>query len=87
MPELILLNLQSTMGTQYCKATAFCLQHRQSDPQFNDLKKYVDPDWKVYLLHLLQDYYSQVFLRLQELRNIDTEFEYKSRKSWLIEDS
>ena len=79
--------VESTMGAQYCKATAFCLQHLQFETRFNDPKKYVDSDWKVHLLNLLQDYYSQVFLRLEELRDIDTKSEYRSRKSWLIDDS
>ena len=78
--------VESTMGAQYCKATAFCLQHRQSEPRFNGPKKYVDSDWELYLLNLLRDYYSQVFLRLEELRDIDTKSEYRSRKSWLIEE-
>ena len=79
--------VESTMGAQYCKATAFCLQHRQSEPRFNGPNKYKNYDWEVYLLDLLRDYYSQVFLRLEELRNQDAEAEYRSRKSWLVEDS
>ena len=80
--------VECTMGAQYCKATAFCLQHRQPEPQFNGLVKYKKPyseGWENYLSNLLQDYYSQVFLRLEELREIDPKSEYRSRKSWSIE--
>ncbi|KAL8797356.1 MAG: hypothetical protein Q9195_000511 [Heterodermia aff. obscurata] len=79
--------VESTMGAQYCKATAFCLQHRQSEPRFNGPNKYVDSDWELYVLNLLRDYYSQVFLRLEELRDIDKKSDHRSRKSWLIEGS
>ena len=82
--------VEQTMGAQYCKATAFCLQHRQPKQRFNGLRKYegsYSEDWESYLSELLQDYYSQVFLRLEELREIDRGSEYRSRKSWVIEES
>ena len=82
--------VEQIMGAQYCKATAFCLQHRQPKQRFNGLRKYEgshSKDWEAYLSELLQDYYSQVFLRLEELREIDTVSEYRSRKSWAIEES
>ena len=81
--------VERAMGAQYCKATAFCLQHRQTRQRFNGLGKYessYSKDWEAYLSNLLQDYYSQVFLRLEELREIDTNSDYRSRKSWLIEE-
>ena len=64
--------VERTMGTQYCRATAFCLQHRLPERRFNGLKKYEgsSKDWELYLSKLLQDYYSQVFLRLEELQEV-----------------
>ena len=82
--------VEQAMGAQYCKATAFCLQHCQHKQRFYGLENYEgahSSDWQRYLSELLQDYYSQVFLRLEELREIDTKSEYRSRKSWLIEES
>lgn len=77
--------IEQTMGVQYCKATAFCLQKRPQQTRFQGLSKYQSShfqDWKSYLAAFLQDYHSQVFLRLEELREIDTHSEYRSRKSW-----
>lgn len=77
--------IEQTMGAQYCKATAFCLQYRQQQTRFQGRSKYEDSnfqDWESYLAEFLQDYHSQVFLRLEELREIDTNSEYRSRKSW-----
>ena len=77
--------IEQTMGVQYCKATAFCLQKRPQQARFQGLSKYKTShfqDWKSYLAAFLQDYHSQVFLRLEELREIDTRSEYRSRKSW-----
>lgn len=79
--------IEQTMGVQYCKATAFCLQKRPQQARFQGFSKYQSPhfqDWKSYLAAFLQDYHSQVFLRLEELRDIDTHSEYRSRKSWRI---
>lgn len=58
--------VEQYMGTQYCKATAFCLQNKSlrirfQGPQKYDSKNY--DEWELYLLELLQEYYSQVFLR------------------------
>lgn len=81
--------VEQAMGAQYCKATAFCLQHRQPKERFYGLGKYEDlysEDWEKYLSELLRDFYSQVILRLEELQEIDTESLYRSRKSWLLED-
>ena len=78
--------VEQNMGAQYCKATAFCLQHRKS--KFQGPEKYEGPqfaDWEHYLSEFLQDFYSQVFLRLEELRSIDTTSEFRSRKSWLTD--
>ena len=77
--------VEQSMGAQYCKATAFCLQHRQSQTRFQGIGKYDSSnskDWESYLSEFLQDYHSQVFLRLEELRQIDTTSEFRSRKSW-----
>lgn len=77
--------IEQSMGAQYCKATAFCLQYRQPQTRFQGLEKYSSSyfkDWESYLSDFLQDYHSQVFLRLQELREIDTKSEFRSRKSW-----
>lgn len=82
--------VEQAMGAQYCKATAFCLQHRQPKERFYGPGRYegsYSEDWEKYLSELLQDFYSQVILRLEELQEIDTESVYRSRKSWLIEES
>lgn len=95
--------VEQSMGAQYCKATAFCLQYRQSgkpfkgnkllqdsksskdDKPFREAEKYEDPnfdDWQDYLAGLLQQYYSQVYLRIQTLREVDSDSEYRSIRSW-----
>lgn len=82
--------VEQAMGAQYCKATAFCLQHRQPKERFYGLGRYESSnseDWKKYLSELLRDFYWQVILRLEELQEIDTGSVYRSRKSWLIEES
>lgn len=93
-PTINLLNelplVEQAMGAQYCKATAFCLQHRQPKERFYGLGRYessYSEDWEKYLSELLQEFYSQVILRLEELQEIDTESVYRSRKSWLIEEN
>ncbi|KAL8704099.1 MAG: hypothetical protein Q9201_002733 [Fulgogasparrea decipioides] len=56
--------VERAMGVQYCKATAFCLQHRKhrfSEPEKYDGKLY--DEWETYMAGFLQDYYSQVLLR------------------------
>ncbi|KAL8916482.1 MAG: hypothetical protein Q9172_006292 [Xanthocarpia lactea] len=56
--------VERAMGASYCKATAYCLQHRSnrfSGPEKYDGKLY--SDWETYLAGFLQDYYSEVFLR------------------------
>ena len=58
--------IEQSMGTQYCKATAFCLQHRQSKHQFQGPEKYQGKnfgEWESYLTDFLLEYHSQVFLR------------------------
>ena len=58
--------IEQSMGTQYCKATAFCLQHRQPKHRFQGPEKYQGKnfgEWKSYLAGFLLEYYSQVFLR------------------------
>lgn len=58
--------VQQSMGSQYCKATAFCLRDRRSTSHFGFPEKYQYPEktgWKPYLLELLEDYHTQVFLR------------------------
>lgn len=58
--------VQQSMGSQYCKATAFCLRDRRSTSHFGLPEKYQFPEktgWKPYLLELLEDYHTQVFLR------------------------
>ncbi|KAL8744467.1 MAG: hypothetical protein Q9190_003296 [Brigantiaea leucoxantha] len=94
--------VEQSMGAQYCKATAFCLQYRQSgkpfmsgkrlkdrklsndDKPFREADKYENSyfdDWQDYLAGLLQQYHSQVYLRIQALREVDSESEYRSVKS------
>lgn len=68
--------VEQAMGAQYCKATAFCLQHRQLKervcrPERSDGSN--SEDWEKYLSELLQDFYWQVILRLEELQEIDTD--------------
>ncbi len=58
--------IEQSMGTQYCKATAFCLQHRQPKNRFRGPEKYQSKnfdEWESYLAEFLLEYYSQVFLR------------------------
>lgn len=58
--------VEQAMGSQYCKATAFCLESGRSRSEFGRPDKYQDPEdtgWNTHLRDLLQDYYSQVFLR------------------------
>ena len=58
--------IEQSMGTQYCKATAFCLQHRQPKNRFRGPEKYQDDnfdEWESYLAEFLLEYHSQVFLR------------------------
>lgn len=58
--------VQQSMGPQYYKATAFCLHDRRSTSHFGSPEKYQYPEktgWKPYLLELLKEYHSQVFLR------------------------
>ena len=79
--------VEQNMGAQYCKATAFCLQYPQQQARFQGLSKYKSShfeEWISYLADFLQHYHSQVFLRLEELRDIDASSEYRSRKSWQI---
>ena len=79
--------VEQSMGAQYCKATAFCLQYPQQQARFQGLSKYKSShfqEWISYLAGFLEQYHSQVFLRLEELRDIDASSEYRSRKSWQI---
>ena len=79
--------VEQTMGAQYCKATAFCLQYSQRQARFQGSSKYDSShfqEWTSYLADFLQHYHSQVFLRLEELRDIDASSEYRSRKSFQI---
>ena len=97
--------VEQSMGAQYCKATAFCLQYRQFGKPFKggksphkgrftndneplrEVEKYKDPsfeDWQDYLAGLLQQYHSQVYLRVQALREIDSELDYRSTRSWQV---
>ena len=69
-PELDMIRLLSEvereMGSEYCKATAFCLHYRQPNPLFLGEEKYRGPlsnKCQHYLDELLKDYYSQVLLR------------------------
>ena len=58
--------IEQSMGTQYCKATAFCLQYRQLKHRFQGPDKYQGEnfgEWESYLRDFLLDYHSQVFLR------------------------
>ena len=58
--------IEQSMGTQYCKATAFCLQNRQQKHRFQGPEKYEVKNfdqWESYLTGFLLEYHSQVFLR------------------------
>ena len=58
--------IEQSMGIQYCKATAFCLQHRQPKNRFRGPEKYQSEnfvEWESYLAGFLLEYHSQVFLR------------------------
>ena len=91
--------IEKSMGSSYCRATAFCLQYRQSgkpfrggnysksgksgneDKPFREAEKYEDPnfdEWQKYLGELLQQYHSQVYLRVQALRELAGDPEPKS---------
>lgn len=62
----LLPKIERSMGTQYCKATAFCLHHRQPHAQFMGPEKYNSPhfeEWESYLTDFLLDFYAQVFSR------------------------
>ena len=58
--------IEETMGPQYCKATAFCLQYRRPKNRFPGPEKYQGEnyvEWESYLAEFLREYHSQVFLR------------------------
>jgi len=62
----ILPLVESSMGSLYCGATAFCLADRRSATHFGRPEKYKYPEktsWTSYLTELLEDYYAQVFSR------------------------
>ena len=65
--------VERSMGAQYCKATAFCLQRHQTDQRFKSPQKYGSnhaKGWQEYLGSLLQDYHEQVLLVLRELQTL-----------------
>ena len=93
--------VEQSMGEQYCRAAAFCLQYRQSRKPFKSRKvpnskpsdgtlsresdKYDDSnfgDWQDYLADVLQQYHSQVYVRIKALRDVDCDSEYRSIRSW-----
>lgn len=58
--------IEKSMGAQYCKATAFCLQSRPFMKDFRSDDKYTSTHfrkWESYLAGFLEDYHAQVFLR------------------------
>ena len=58
--------IERAMGTQYCKATAFCLHYRQPNYRFRAPEKYQGEsfvEWQSYLAGFLREYYLEVFLR------------------------
>ena len=58
--------VEQSMGSEYCKATAFCLHDRRSVSQFGKPGKYresAETAWTSYLMGLLGDYHSQVYQR------------------------
>ena len=58
--------IERAMGTQYCKATAFCLQYRQPNYRFRGPEKYQGEnfvEWQSYLAGFLREYYLGVFIR------------------------
>ena len=93
--------VEQSMGEQYCRAAAFCLQYRQfgkpfkggkvpsgkpsNDTPGRESEKYEDPnfgDWQDYLAELLQQYHSQVYVRIKALRGVNCDSEYRSIRSW-----
>ena len=58
--------IERRMGSQYCKATSFCLQYRQPNDRFRGPGKYHGEhfvEWQSYLAGFLREYHSQVLLR------------------------
>ena len=58
--------IERCMGSQYCKATSFCLQYRQPNDHFRGPEKYHGErfvEWQSYLAGFLREYQSQVLLR------------------------
>ena len=52
-----------------------------------EAEKYEDPNfdgWLEYLGGLLQEYYSQVYVRIRDLREVDSGVDFRSRKSWQV---
>ncbi|KAL9130008.1 MAG: hypothetical protein Q9217_001692 [Psora testacea] len=65
--------VRTAVGSQYCKACAFCIQDRRSTPFYGRPEKYQYPEktgWDIYLRDLLEDYHAQVLSRFQEIREI-----------------
>ena len=67
-----LLEVEQSMGPDYCKATAYCLMNREppmvlGQLAHDQLRKYEEPGlsvwWKLYLPGFLQSYYTQVYLQ------------------------
>ena len=59
-------SVEQSMGNEYRKATAFCLQDRSSESQFGTPDKFqkpVESGWASYLDELLRNYYYQVYVR------------------------
>lgn len=57
--------VEKAMGSQYCRATAFCLQYDRDD-RFSGPEKYDEKcygKWARYLAGFLKEYHDQVYLR------------------------
>lgn len=62
----LLSEIERAKGVQYCKAAAHCLQHHQTQPQFEGPEKYSAPHfakWEEYLIDFLQEFHAQVYSR------------------------
>lgn len=58
--------VQAAVGTQYCKACAFCIQDRSSSTSYGRPDKYQYAEktgWDMYLRDLIEDYHAQVLSR------------------------
>lgn len=58
---------------------------KPNEPPIQGTEKYRDEnfdEWQNYLDTFLQQYHAQVYLRVKGLRDVDTDADYRSVKSW-----